>query len=83
MQTPSPIDMQLFAQMPVVALFAIIVLKMLNGFKQYLKERDELQAKVTSDLTGAISDMSKQIHLLGVSLAENRGASRSRAAMGD
>jgi hypothetical protein len=83
MQTPSPIDLQLFAQIPVVALFAVIVLKMLNGFKQYLKERDELQAGVTRDLTKAISDMSTQIHLLGVSLAETRGASRNRAAMGD
>lgn len=68
----SPTDLQVLAQLPVVALFAVIVLKMLTGFKQYLKERDDQQAKVTGDLTNAISSMSQQIHNLAISLTETR-----------
>ena len=72
----SPTDLQVFAQLPVVALFAVIVLKMLTGFKQYLKERDDQQAKVTADLTGAITAMSQQIHMLAISLTESRAKGR-------
>jgi len=66
------VDLQIFAQLPVVALFAVIVLKLLNGFKQYLKDRDELHAKTTEALTRVIAEMSKQVNFLAVSLAENR-----------
>lgn len=68
----SQVDLQIFSQLPVVALFAVIVLKMLNGFKQYLKDRDESNAKTTEALTRVIAEMSKQVNFLAVSLAENR-----------
>lgn len=87
---PTASDMELLKQLPIVALFLVVVFKIQKENREYLQKRDEEYSKALGLLTNSVRMMSDRVYGLGLAFVAlagesdpHKGASAAKKVMED